>query len=533
LLLWVCVSTVLIFLVGTLTSMVSSVASVSVGQRMTYNLAADLFVHLQRLSLPFHHRQSVGDTISRVTGDAYCVQTLVMSALLPLVQSVIALIAMFVIMWRLEPTLTVLSLGVVPFLIVAIRGYAAPMRDRDRESRDQEGRLMSLVEQVLNAMPVVQAFAREEIEDQRFRRYARDTVAAYLGSTRASMWFILFVGLVTSVGTAAIMWLGARYVLDGRLTVGTILVFLAYLGSLYTPLNSIAQTVATIQQSAASADRVLEILRAPLDVRDAPGARALRLRGAVGYEDVTFGYEPGRPVLSGVSFQAQPGDVIAIVGPTGAGKTTLVNLLVRFFDPWSGRVTVDGDDLRQVQLASLRRQVALVLQEPFIFPFTVADNIAYGRPDASRQEIIAAAVAANADGFIRRLADGYDSVIGERGATLSGGEKQRLSIARAFLKDAPILILDEPTSALDARTEGLLLDALRRLMRNRTTFIVAHRLSTIRDADRILALDRGSIVEQGTHAELLVRGGLYAALYRQQLDLARHETVADGAARWP
>jgi ATP-binding cassette subfamily B protein/subfamily B ATP-binding cassette protein MsbA len=252
----------------------------------------------------------------------------------------------------------------------------------------------------------------------------------------------------------------------------------------------------------------------------------LRLSGHVRYEAVTFGYAPARPVLKDVSLEVRPGEVVAIVGPTGAGKTTLVNLLARFFDPWSGCVLVDGNDLRALRIRSLRQQVAVVLQEPFIFPLSVADNIAYGRPDATRAEIEAAAIAANADGFIRRLPDGFDTVVGERGATLSGGEKQRLSIARALLKDAPILILDEPTSALDARTEALLLDALHRLMRDRTTFVIAHRLSTIRGADRILVLDLGEIVEQGTHADLMARGGLYAGFYRQQQEGSRHGPAA-------
>jgi ATP-binding cassette subfamily B protein/subfamily B ATP-binding cassette protein MsbA len=269
-----------------------------------------------------------------------------------------------------------------------------------------------------------------------------------------------------------------------------------------------------------------------VEVADAPDALEADLRGVIRYEGVSFGYEPGRPVLKKVSLEARPGEVIAIVGPTGAGKTTLVNLLVRFFDPWTGRITVDGEDLRSFQYRSVREQVALVLQEPFIFPYTVAENIAYGRPDASREEIEAAAKAANADAFVQALPNGYDTVIGERGATLSGGEKQRLSMARAFLKDAPVLILDEPTSALDARTEGLLLDALERLMEGRLTFIIAHRLSTIRHADRILVLDHGEIVEQGDHRQLLERDGLYALLYRQQMQFAQHDGPAadDGDA---
>jgi ATP-binding cassette subfamily B protein/subfamily B ATP-binding cassette protein MsbA len=525
LLVWVCAGTVIVFFAGTLVAMAATAASVRLGQRMVYELGADLFLHLQRLSLLFHSRRAIGDTIARVTGDPYGLQTLLAGALLPLLHAVIMLIAMFAIMWRLEPTMTLLALGVAPFLMIAITALGRPMQSRVRARRDLEGRMMSVVQQALSAVPAVQAFTREELEHARFRRYADETVSAYQRSTSADMWFKLVVGLVTAVGTAAMMWVGAQYALQGRLTPGAIIVFLSYLASLYGPINSIAYTASTLRHSAASADRVLEILDTAADVRDAPDARDVAVQGHVRYEGVSFGYLPDHPVLVDVSLEARPGEVVAIVGPTGAGKTTLVNLLVRFFDPWRGRVTVDGIDLRSIRLRCLRQQVAVVLQEPFIFPLTVAENIAYGRPDATREQIQAAAVAANADEFIRRLPEGYDAVVGERGATLSGGEKQRLAIARALVKDAPILILDEPTAALDARTEGLLLDALDRLIEGRTTFIIAHRLSTIRSADRILVVDGGRIVEQGGHAALLAGDGLYATLYRQQFDVLRHEPV--------
>ncbi|MGI8802294.1 MAG: ABC transporter ATP-binding protein [Solirubrobacteraceae bacterium] len=523
LLLWVVIGTVLIFLLGTVTNMVYTYCSLLLGQRMTYSLATDLFAHLQRLSVLFHTRRPVGDLISRVTGDSWCVNTLVTDALVPAFQALVTLIAMFVVMWSLQPTLTLLALGVTPFFLVVIKVLGGPIKDRNREQRDLEGKMMNVVEQSLSAMPAIQAFTREDHEIGRFRSYADRTVLAYVRATVAGLWFELFAGLVTTLGTAGVIYVGADLALKGKLTTGTIIVFLSYLGSLYDPLNSITHTAQTIQGAAAEADRVSELLELEPDIQDRPGARDAKVGGPIRYEQVTFAYEPGRPVLHEIDLVASPGETVAIVGPTGAGKTTMMNLLIRFFDPVSGRITIDGVDLRDMRHRSLRGQIAMVLQDPFIFPVSIAENIAYGRPDATREEIRAAAVAANADEYISRLPEGYDTVVGERGATLSGGEKQRLSIARAFLKDAPVLILDEPTSALDARTEAALLEALERLMAGRISFIIAHRLSTIRRATRILVLDHGRIVESGSHAELLANAGLYAALYNRQMDIAEHD----------
>jgi ATP-binding cassette subfamily B protein/subfamily B ATP-binding cassette protein MsbA len=385
-------------------------------------------------------------------------------------------------------------------------------------------------------MPVVQAFGQEEREHERFRAIAAQAIRARQRGSLLGGLTDLSSGLVTALGTAAILFVGAGAVLDDRMTVGALLVFIAYLRTLQLQLKSLTGVYLSLQTAGGSIDRVTEILDAEREVDDRPDARTLpAVRGHIRVQGVVFGYEPDRPVLRDVSFQVRPGETVAIVGPTGAGKSTLVSLVPRFIDPAAGRITIDGHDLRDVQLRSLREQVALVLQEPFLFPLTIAENIAYGRPDATRGEIEAAARAANAGAFIERLPEGYQTLVGERGATLSGGERQRLSIARALLKDAPILVLDEPTSALDAETEHLLLEALARLMAGRTTLIIAHRLSTIRRADRILVLREGTIVESGSHVELLAAEGFYAHLHRLQFGggvlMDTVPAVAAGAVR--
>jgi ATP-binding cassette, subfamily B, bacterial len=421
------------------------------------------------------------------------------------------------VMWRMEPRLTLLSVAVAPWLVVVLRRYMTPMLDRSYEQQEAEGRIYEVLERTLTSLPVVQAFGREPACDTEFARATNAAIDTAAESTLVGLKFKVLIGLGTAVGTAAIIWFGAQRVLDGQLTVGSILVFLAYLTALYGPLETVMYAPSTTQGAAGSARRVLEIFDTDREVDDRPDARPIgRPAGHIHFERVTFGYDAGRPTLHAIDLEIQPGETVAVIGPTGAGKSTLASLLPRFHDPWSGRVTLDGVDLRDVQVKSLRSQVAVVLQEPFLFPMSIADNIAYARPHATRAEIEAAARAANADAFIGRLPRGYDTVIGERGATLSGGERQRLSIARAILKDAPILILDEPTSAIDSLTEVSLLEAIRRLMKGRTTLIIAHRMSTIAGADCIVALERGRIVERGSHAELLRRGGVYARYYAMQ-----------------
>jgi len=509
---WLSASTVLLFLAQRLVVAVQGYVQTGVGARIIYRLGGDLFDHLQRLSLRVHAKQRAGDLVARVTRDSACGRDLIIGVLLPILTSLASLVAVFLVMYKLDPSLSVLALVAVVPLPIFMKLLTPEMTERSYEKAQLQGQFMSHIEQTLSALPVVQAFTRESHQDKMFRSLSTRILRANIRSLSSQLKFKVAVTGPTALGAATMMVLGGVHVLQGSLTVGSLLVFLAYLDSLYRPIATLANISGGLALTKASARRVLEILEANPDVQDAVGAKPLARETSamsVRLEEITFGYEPGRPVLQKLSLEARPGEVVALVGATGAGKSTLVSLIARFFDPWQGRVTVNGIDVRDIQVSSLRAHVALVLQDPFLLPLTIAENIAYARPDASRDEIVQAAVAANADVFIRRLPDGYDTLIAERGASLSGGEKQLIAIARALLKNAPILILDEPTSALDAETEAMLLEALDRLMAGRTTFIIAHRLSTIRNADRIAVIEDGKVLEVGTHRELLATKNSY------------------------
>jgi ATP-binding cassette subfamily B protein len=502
----------------------------SAGQRMIYDLASHLFQRLQRVSLLFHSQRTVGDMLSRLMGDSWCVYTVTDSLLISPLQHVLTLATIGAIAWNLDAKLTLYSLIIAPVLGGSAFFFGHRLKQRTLQNREAQSRLLSFVHQTLVALPIVQAFGTEERNRYHFRILAKDAVVHLQHSALLKNAQLLVNGLTITMGTAIVLYIGGGQVLSGTLPVGSFLVFLAYQTSMQNAIQGLLVSYVNLKMAESNIDRVLEVSEAKDEVVDRPGAKPLPARsavrqGAVRFENISFGYLPGCPVLKEISLEGRPGEAIAVVGPTGAGKSTLVSLIPRFFDPWEGRVTFNGIDVRDIKLASLREQTSIVLQEPFLLPVTVAENIAYGRPGASGAQIVAAARAANADAFIRRLPQGYDTIIGERGATFSGGEKQRLAIARALLKDAPILILDEPTSALDAQTETLLIEALERLMKGRTTFIIAHRLSTIRRANRIVVLENGKIVESGTHQELLAANGSYHRLHSLQFPTLPQEVV--------
>jgi ATP-binding cassette subfamily B protein/subfamily B ATP-binding cassette protein MsbA len=518
LLAWLTAATVVLFLAGSAFKMLQAYIHAGAGSRMSYRLGADLFEHIQRLSLRFHTRNRSGDLMQRIVNDSGCVRLFVSEVTMPLITSLATLAAMFGVMWKMDRMLTGVALLAAPPLLLVIKWLARPMEQRSYEQSELSGQMTAVAEQTLTAIPIIQAFGREPQEDRRFAQLAERTGRAYVRCTVAELQFKVACTSVTALGTAGMIWFGGLHAIGGRLTVGTLMVFLSYLASLYSPMEAIAYLASGYSMAAAGSRRVLEVLSERDSVSEKPQALELPAGAAprIGFHDVSFGYLSRRTVLNNITLEIEPGETVGLVGSTGCGKSTLLSLIPRLFDPGSGSITWDGRDVRDIRLASLRSRIAVVLQDPYLFPVSVAENIAYGRPDATRQEVEAAAVEAQADEFIRGLPQGYDTVIGERGSTLSGGERQRISIARAFLKNAPLLLLDEPTASLDAGTETEIVGALERLMAGRTTIIVAHRLSTLRNANRILVLDNGTLVQAGSERQLLEQDGPYRRLHTLQ-----------------
>ena len=520
--------TLVLFLLNSAFDIGLSWTWMATGQRMVYDLAAALLNRLIRLSLLFHSRGSVGDYLDRLTNDTWCVYTLANLLLVSPIIRVITLLGIGAVAWQLSPQLTLLSFSVAPVLAASVWYFGPRLKGRAKRSREAQSHLTRFVHQTVTSMPLVQAFGTELRNQGHYGELVDNVVTVAQRGVLINESYALVNGLANSSGRAVVLFAGSLQVLAGDLTVGSLLVFLAYVGQLQGTMSGLLQTYAKLKTAEASLDRLFEVLDSEETIDEVPDAQPLPAATRTGgvhieFDRVTFGYDSNRSVLSEICFEAYPGEKIAIVGPTGAGKSTLVSLIPRLFDPTEGRVLFDGQNIRETTLDSLRKRIAIVLQEPFLLPLTVAENIAYGYADATREQIVAAAEAASAHEFISQLTMGYDTVIGERGSTLSGGQKQRIAIARALIRNTSVIILDEPTSALDAETEASLLDALEQLTQGRTTFVIAHRLSTIRKLDRILVLDEGRIVESGTHDQLLARNQLYQHLHQSQFGAVTEE----------
>jgi ATP-binding cassette, subfamily B, bacterial len=486
-------------------------------QRLVLDFRSDLFQHAQRLSVSYHEATPTGMLMNQLNGMPDAAGGLIIG-IPPLAQSFVMVVGMFVIAITLDPVLALLSLTVVPVIYYSVGLYSSRIVPRLQGVRALEWQTMSIVFEAMAMLRVVAAFAREGYEFRRFRSQGETAASARVKLTVRQTVFSLAVNTWTAMGTALVLGIGALHVIQGHLTVGELLVFLSYIAAVYGPLETISSSIGSMQQQLVTVQGAFYLLDAVPDITDAPDALGLDdIHGTVEFDHVHFAYGGRKETLKDITFWARPGQRIAIVGPTGAGKTTLISLIKRFHDAQAGRVLVDGIDVKKLKLKSLREQVSVVLQVPELFSGTISDNIRYGRLEATMPEIVEAAKAANAHDFIEGLPRAYETELGEGGAQLSVGERQRVCVARAFLKDAPILILDEPTSSIDSMTEAVILDALDRLSIGRTTFVIAHRLSTIRHADLILVLNEGQLVERGTHEQLRAKRGLYRQLYDMQM----------------
>src|SRR3984893_507144 len=506
-----------IAVVGAISSYFEKYLTTSVSQWVAHDLRRPLYNHIQRLSLTEHDEARTGDLISRVTSDIEAIQDFVNSAMLGMLVNALTLLGMIGVMLYINWRFTLIALSVAPALFLVVFYFTRRIKKSSRAVRKKESELLSIVEEELTSVRVVKAFAREDYEVRRFTSQSRDNLEAALEARSIKAKLSPVVEVIVALGTCLVLWYGARLVLAGQLSAGLLIVFLLYLGKMYKPMRELSKMTDTISKAVVGYERIQEVLEIEVSVPDLPQERrAPRFKGKIEFDHVNFAYDEKSPVLKDISFTIKPGQVAAVVGPSGTGKTTIISLIPRFYDPQSGEVRIDGKDVRDYTLKSMRGQISFVLQETLLFHASVWDNIAYGKPDAPPEQIMHAAKLANAHEFIEKMPEGYSTMIGERGATLSGGQRQRISIARAIIRDTPILILDEPTSGLDPDSEPTVIEALDRLMEGKTSIIIAHHLNAICHADIIFVVKDSELVEQGTHEELLAASGLYAELYKIQ-----------------
>jgi ATP-binding cassette, subfamily B, bacterial len=507
-----------IAIVDAISSYTEKYMTTSVSQLVSHDLRLTVYDHIQRLSLADHDEAQTGDLITRVTGDIEAVQDFITSALFGILIDVLTLVGMITVMFLTNWRFTLIALSVVPVLMAVVYSFTRKIKKASRAVRKKQGELISVVQEVLTSVRVVQAFAREDYEQDRFEAESMENVEAAMEARSVKAKLAPLVEVVAAVGTCLVLGFGGRMALRHEILPGTLYLFIVYLAGMYKPMRDLSKMTDTVSKATIGYERIQEILEIESKVHDLPGARrAPKFKGKIEFDKVSFGYDAEHEVLKNISLTIEPGKVAAIVGPSGTGKSTLVNLIARFYDPISGTVKIDGGDVRKYTLKSLREQISFVLQEALLFHAPVWKNIAYGKPEAPRREIIRAAELANAHEFIEKMPQGYDTMIGERGVSLSGGQRQRIAIARAILHNTPILILDEPTTGLDAASEQAIMEALNRLMKGKTSIIIAHHLSSISHSDVIFVIKDCELVESGTHEELLAAGKVYAELYKLQI----------------
>ncbi len=502
----------------------------SVGQWVMHDLRRTVYSHIQRLSLAYHDQKRTGDLISRVTTDIDAVQTLITSGLLSVIVNAITLVGMVCVMFYLNWRFTLVALSVAPVLAVLVYSFTRRIKKASRELRKKEGEIVSTIQEVITSIRVVRAFAREDYEQRRLEAESLEGVDMALKARSLKAKLSPLVQVTVAVGTCLVLWFGGRMVLAGTLSPGSLVIFILYLGKMYKPMQELSKMTDAYSKATVGYERIRELLDTTGEVLDKRGAKnAPPLKGDLEFRNVSFHYNPDQPILKNVSFHIRPGQVAAFVGPTGAGKSTIATLIPRFYDPVSGDVFLDGMNIRDLRQKTLRQQISFVLQETVLFHIPIWQNIAYGKPEATREQILQAAELANAHEFIEKMPEGYDTMVGERGVTLSGGQRQRIAIARAVIRNSPILIMDEPSSGLDAASEKLVFDALEKLMQGKTAIIIAHRLATIRHAAVIFVLKDGEIVEQGTHDELCELHGEYSELYKIQFEQAEDSELVKPA----